>query len=238
MDRSTDRKEFPTLGDLPVCCHTTRYERFFLLSLDLRVDGEKAKFSGTNSTRLYLGASKQQSWQIPCESLLNWAGAAGKEYGISRVARLCAGKLPMMEVDFPSKNAIATLVKSLQEGKFQARLETPLKKRMKLDSSSSVSLSVRLYLSIPFGGGDASLREVTLANVEACVKTLKEGNKLDYRNIMSEDQLLPHKRSRFSCYVIDIVYVYIYIYIYIYIGIYIYIIYVHGRETCKCCVHD
>ena len=81
--------EFPTLGDLPVCCHTTRYERFFLLSLDLRVDGEKAKFSGTNTNRLYLSAPKQQSWQIPCESLLDWADVAGKEYGISRVARLC-----------------------------------------------------------------------------------------------------------------------------------------------------
>ena len=195
MDRSSERKEFPTLGDLPVCCYTTRYERFFLLSLDLRVDGEKTHFSGTNSNRLYLSAPKQQSWRIPCESLLAWAEVAGKEYGISRVARLCSGELPMMEVDFPSKNAIATLLKSLHEGKFQARLETPLRKRMMLDESSSVSLSVRLFLSIPFGTDDASLREVTLANVEGCVKTLKEGKKLDYRNIMSEDLLLPHKRS-------------------------------------------
>ena len=195
MDRSPEKKGFPSLGDLPVCCHTTRYERFFLLSLDLRVDGDKAKLRGTNSNRLYLGAPQQQSWQVPCESLLSWAYVAGKEYGISRVARLCCGELPMIEVDFPSKNAIATLLKSLHEGKFQACLKARLRKRMMTDSRSSVSLYVRLYLSIPLGGGDASLREVTLDNVEACVKTLKEGNKFDYRNIMSEDQLLPHRRS-------------------------------------------
>ena len=140
MDRKVETKEFPTVGDLPVCCHTTRYERFFLLSLDLRVNGENAKFSGINSSRLYLSAPQQQSLEIPCESLLTWAEAAGKEYGIVRVARLCCGDLPMMEVDFPSKNAIATLLKSLREGKFQMRLETPLKKRIKSDSSSSVRL--------------------------------------------------------------------------------------------------
>ena len=201
MDCNVETKKFPTLGDLPVCCHTTRYERFFLLSLDLRVKGEKAKFSGINSSRLYLSDPQKQSLEISCESLLTWADAAGKDYGIGRVARLCCGELPMMEVDFPSKNAIATLLKSLQERKFQVRLETPLKKRMKSDSSSSVKLYVRLFLAIPLGEGDVSLREVTQSNLESCMKTLKEGNKFDYRNIMSEDQLLPHKRStsRFMC---------------------------------------
>ena len=119
MDRSPEEKEFPSLGDLPVCCHTTRYERFFLLSLDLRVNGEKAKFSGTNSNRLYLSAPQGQSGQVPCESLLSWADTAGREYGITRVARLCCGELPMMEVDFPSKNAIATLLRSLHETSFK-----------------------------------------------------------------------------------------------------------------------
>ena len=195
MDRPPEAKEFPSLGDLPLCCHTTRYERFFLLSLDLRVDGEKARFSGTNSNRLYLSGPQQQSWQVPCENLLTWADAAGREYGISRVARLCCGELPMLEVDFPSKRAIATLLKSLQEDKFQTCLKTPLREQMMLDSRSAVSLCVHLFLSIPQGEGDASLREVTLDNVEACVQTLKEGRKFNYRNIMSEDQLLPHKRS-------------------------------------------
>ena len=195
MDRSPDEKKFPSLGDLPVCCHTTRYERFFLLSLDLRVDGEKAEFSGNDSNRLYLSGPQQHSWQVPCESLLNWADEAEREYGISRVARLCCGKLPMLEVDFPSKNAIATLLKSLHEDKFQGCLKTRLQKQIKVDSGSSVSLYVRLYLSIPSGEGDAFLQEVTLDNVEACVEMLKKGNKFDYRNIMSEDQLLPHERS-------------------------------------------
>ena len=195
MDRSVETNEFPTLGDLPVCCHTTRYERFFLLSLDLRVNGEKAKFSGINSSRLHLRTPQKQSTKIPCESLLTWAEAVGKEYGIVRVARLCCGELPMLEVDFPSKNAIAKLLKSLSDSKFQMRLETPLRKRMKSDASSSVTLYVRLFLAIPMGEGDVSLREVTLSNLESCVKTLKEGNKIDYRNIMTEDQLLPHKRG-------------------------------------------
>ena len=194
MDHHVEAKEFPTLDDLPVCVHTTRYERFFLISLDLRVRGEKAKFSGMNSSRLYLRAPQEQSWKIPCESLLTWAEAAGKEYGIGRVARLCCGELPMMEVDFPSKNAIATLLQSLRERKFQIRLETPLAKQITSDRSPSVRLYVRLFLAIPMGEGDVSLQEVTPSNLESCVKALKEGNKFDYRNFMSEEQLLPHKR--------------------------------------------
>ena len=58
--------EFPTLDDIPVCSPTTRYERFFRLSLD--------------SNRLYLGAPKKQFWRIPCESLLTWAETVGKDY--------------------------------------------------------------------------------------------------------------------------------------------------------------
>ena len=201
MDCAADCKEFLTLDDLPLYCHTIRYERFFLLSLDLSVNGEKAELSGINSNRLYLRAPQQPSWQIPCEILLTWAEAAGKEYGISRVARLCCGQLPMMEVDFPSKNAIATFLKLLKqcEDNFQMRLKKKMRKWMSDNSSSEsispVNLCVHLYLSSPLREGGASLREVTLANLETCVKMLKAGNELDYRNIMPEDQLLPHRQS-------------------------------------------
>ena len=195
MDRDLEVEEFPMLDDLPVCCHSTRYERFFLLSLDFRLKGEKAKSSGIDSSRFCLRFSQQPSLEVSCENLLTWAEVAGKDFGIGRVARLCNGELPMMEVDFPSKNAIATLLKSLRERKFQMHLERSLTRQIMSDSSSSLRLDARLFLAIPLGEGDVSLREVTPSNLQSCVKTLKESNKFDYRNMMSEDRLLPHKRS-------------------------------------------
>ena len=193
---SSERKEFPMESELPLRCHTTRYERFFVLSLDLRFDRQKAELSGIDSNRVYLRVphGQQPSWLVPCETLLTWAEAAGKECGISHVARICCGRLPMMEVDFPSKSAIVTLLKSLREGNFQKHLQTMLKKQIEPECSS-LSVYVRLFLSIPVGECYAYLREVTLSNLNACVKMLKEGRKLDYGNIMSENQFLPHKRS-------------------------------------------
>ena len=118
MDRSPEEKEFPSLGDLPVCCHATN-DSSYSRSISARVVGEKTRLIGTNSNRLQLSAPQPQSRQVPCASLLSWADAAGKEDGISHVAWLCCGEVPMLEVDFPSKNAIAMLLKSLHERSFK-----------------------------------------------------------------------------------------------------------------------
>ena len=146
MNRVVDAKDLPTIADLPVCCHTTRYERFFLLSLDLRVNGEKTKLSGVNSKRVCLSAFQQSSWQVSSENLLNAANVAGKKYGISRVARLCCGRLPMMEVDFSDRNEIAIFLDSLRDCKFQMSLERELGS---LSLSHFYSRTAPLYLPCP-----------------------------------------------------------------------------------------
>ena len=126
MDRATGRKQRPTIADRLLCYHTTHYERFFLLYVDLEVNGEKAELSGVNSKRLFLGAPHQPSWQISSESFLSATNDAGQKHGIAHVAKLRYGLLPMMEVEFAGRKDITEFLKSLRESNFQKCLETQL----------------------------------------------------------------------------------------------------------------
>lgn len=193
MDRAVDKKLSKT-DDLPLCSYTTHRERFFLLSVTLEINREMTVMSEVKGSCLCLNASHESSWQIPCDSLLSAASEAGKKCGISRVARLCCGLLPMMEVDFESRKDIAKFLKSVSKGNFQMCLETQLKTRM-THEISSVHLCAGLYLIVPLAGGHASVTEVTLDNLTYCLETLEEGNNLDYRDITSEDQVLAQNKG-------------------------------------------
>ena len=197
MDRATRTNKPPTIADRPLRFHTTYYERFFMLCVDVKVNGEQAKLSGDDSTSLILSASCQPSWHISSESFLRCVSEAGKEYGIDHVAKLRCGLSPMIEVEFAGTKNTAEFLKSLRESKFQNSLITLLQKQTKA-KISSVSLDVSLHLVVPLPDCDASVVEVTLDNLKSCLQTLKEGNQFDYTKVMTKNQTLFVRNVRSS----------------------------------------
>ena len=128
MDRETGPEEVSTMADDPLLFHTTHYERFFMLCVDLKVNGKQANLSGVDSRSLILSASHQPSWQISVESFLSAADEAGKKYGIDHVAKLRHGHLHMVEVEFASKKTITEFLNSLREKTFQNCFGNPAAK--------------------------------------------------------------------------------------------------------------
>ena len=208
MDRATGLKKPPTIADRPLCFHTTYYERFFMLYVDVIVNGEQAILSGVDSRSLTLSASRQPSWKLSGESFLSYVSEAGRKHGIDHVAKLRCGQVPIMEVEFASRKGIVEFLNSLREDKFQDSLKTQLQKKTK-PRISSVSLGVSLHLVVPLPDCDASVTEVTLDNLQTCLQTLKEGNKFDYTKVMTKSQDASSKKCK-----IYIKYIYIYLYIY------------------------
>ena len=145
MEHASGRKQLPTIPDRPLYCHTTHYERFFMLCVDLHVNGEKAELGGVNTRReTIFGPPKKRiklSWQISGEAILSAASEAGKKYGISHVAKLRHGDLAMMEVEYASTKDITEFLQSLSEGKFQKCLETHLRKLLTTPCSVSLDLA-------------------------------------------------------------------------------------------------
>ena len=197
MDRATGPKTPPTIADRPLRFHTTYYERFFMLCVEVEVNGEQAKLSGVNSRSLILSASCQPSWQISSESFLNSVSEAGKEYGIDHVAKLRSTISPMMEVEFAGTKNIAEFLKSLRESKFQNSLKAQFQKQTKA-IISSVSLDVSLHLVVPLPDCDASVTEVTLDNLQSCLQTLKEGNRFNYTKVMTKHREASWKKCNKS----------------------------------------
>ena len=195
MDRATGVKKRPTIADRPPCFHTTNYERFFMLCVDVKVNGKQAKLSGVNSRSLILSASHQPSWQMSSESFLSSVSEAGKEYGIDHVAKLRCGPSPMVEVEFAGAAKIAEFLKSLRESKFQNSLTTKFQKQMKA-KISSFSLHISLHLVVPLPQSDASVTEVTLDSLKGCLQTLKEGNRFNYTNVMTKHRDAFRKKSK------------------------------------------
>ena len=194
MDRVTGRKQVPTIADRPLCLHTKHYERFFLLCVDLKVNGQSAKLSGVDSRRMLLSVSKQGSWQVSSEHFLSAVNEAGKKHGIGQLGRLRCGQLPMMEVDFASSKDIEEFLKSLSESKFQKCLELKLQEQIH-PKPNSVSLDVSLHLVVPLPDRDASLTVVTLENLKSCLQSLNEGNGFDYRKVTSKDRVVPYRKG-------------------------------------------
>ena len=124
MDRATGPNKPPTIADRPLRFHTTYYERFFMLCVNVKLNGELAKLNGVDSRSLILSASSQPSWQISGESFLSSVSEAGKEYGMDHVAKLRCAVSPMFEVEFAGAKNIAAFLKSLSESKFQNSLKT------------------------------------------------------------------------------------------------------------------
>ena len=185
MDRATGPKKLPTIADRPLRFHTTYYERFFMLCVDVKVNGKQAKLSGVDSKSLVLSGSCQPSWQISGEIFLRCVIEAGKEYGIDHVAKLRCGLSPMIEVEFAGAKKIAEFLKSLRESNFQNSLTSEFQKQTKA-RIDSVSLDVSLHLVVPLPDCDASVTEVTLDNLKSCLRTLKEGNRFNYTNVMTK----------------------------------------------------
>ena len=209
MERPTGRKELPTIADRPLCCHTTHYERFFMLCVDLHVNGEKAELSGANSRKLILSPPNKQSWQISSEGFLNAANEAGKKYGIDHLAKLRCGHLPMMEVEFVGTKDITEFLQSLSEGKFQECLEIHLRKLLTTPEISSVSLDVSLHLVVPLPDCDASVTKVTLDNLKSSLQTLKEGNQFKYKIVMTKDPTASDKKGMVFLFLSLNIYIYI-----------------------------
>ena len=184
MDCATGPKQLPTAADHPLLFHETHHERFFMLCVDLKVNGEQANLSGVDSRSLILRASHQPSWKISSESFLSAADEAGKKYGIDHVAKLRCGHLPILEVEFASRKTIMEFLKSLRKRKFQNFLETQLRRKMK-SKTSTVNLDASLHLVVPLPDCDASVTEVTLNNLDSSLQTLKQGNQFSYKKVMT-----------------------------------------------------
>ena len=182
MDRSTGPKKPPTIADRPLRFHTTYYEGFFMLCVDVKVNGEQAKLSGVDSRSLILSASCQPSWQISGQSFLSCVSEAGKENGIDHVAKLRCALFPMIEVEFARTKNIAAFLKSLSESQFQNSLKTQFQKQTKT-KIRSFSLDVSLHLVVPLTECDASVTEVTMENLKSCLQTLNEGNQFSYTKV-------------------------------------------------------
>ena len=99
MDRATDGRQRQAIAAHSLRHHTILYERFFVLCIDLKVNGDNTKLSGVDSRRMLLSAPKRGSWQITSEHLLGSVNEAGKKHGIGQLGRLRCGQLPMLQCD-------------------------------------------------------------------------------------------------------------------------------------------
>ena len=128
MDRNLETKEFPALGNLPMCCHTTRSEPFFMLSLDLKLmERSQTLVESINSSSLYLSNTRQACFFR--KLAITWANTAGKVHGIIHVTGFCCGRILLWATshdggEFPKQefNAALTFLKSLRKGNFQLQL--------------------------------------------------------------------------------------------------------------------
>ena len=186
MDRANDLEEVPTSADRLLRYNTTHYERFFMLCVNVKVNGEQTKLSGTDSKSPFLSAPNQPLLKLSSEKMLIAASEAGRKYGIAHVARLRCGHSSVIEVDFADTEDIAKFLQSLSEKNFQECLERQLQKHTK-DKTSSVSLDVSLHLVVPSPDCDAFVTKVTLDNLQCCLKTVEEGNQFSYMDVMTKD---------------------------------------------------
>ena len=186
MDRANDLKEVPTSAERLLRYNTTHYERFFMLRVTVKVNGEQAKLSGTDSKSPFLSAPNQPFLKLSSEKMLIAANEAGRKYDIANMARLRCGHSSVIEVDFADTEDIEKFLQSLSENHFQECLESQLQKQTKA-KISSVSLDVSLHLVVPSPDCEAFVTKVTLDNLHCCLQTLEEGNQFSYMDVMTKD---------------------------------------------------
>lgn len=174
--------------------HTTFYEHFFVLVLDIRTAGETLQLQGLNQQLLKLTCS-QKGFAFSQATLLSAVSEACVKHGAFHVPRMRCGELPIFEIDFISSKSLHTFLSALGNGQFEGLLSLLLTKQingMTTNSSASMenvtkfSITSDLFLLLCNSrGGGSGMREpellhVTLANCQHCLNIVEEGQLFNY----------------------------------------------------------
>ena len=175
-------------SQLPFNIHTTYYQSFFLLSVDIKLGGESIQMEGINSEDLFFRIPNSRD-KLESQVLKDAVTAVANHCGVYNVARIHYGHCTLFEVDFTKAKKIEQFLRMIKCYNFQSQLEKSIPLLVNAADAQLLSTHCHLYLATPLvDQKECRLIEVTLDNYSDCVATLKNDLVFDYRHTCN-DQL-------------------------------------------------
>ena len=152
--------------------HTTYYSSFFLLRIQVTLNGQPAQVGCSSGGELTLSCY-YPSLSLPLHSIQASLENVVKTYGVSRVGDVCCEQLPLFPVTFFSEYSLRKFL--LHRNTAQQQVGSFFTNKL------PTYVQLQLFLVIPDAvAKDARVMEVTLENHSACMALFKESEMFDY----------------------------------------------------------
>ena len=164
----------------PILSHTTHYQSFFLLCVDVKIAEEPLQIEGVSSSSWYF-RGRSGVVKLSDKDIFKTLASTSRKHNVHNVARQHCGKCPILEVDFSNKRSLHSFLQSLRDNIFQSDVAKSFKELVE-PSYYDISVDARLYLATPiYHKKECALKEVTLDNHGECIAQLLDGAVFDFR---------------------------------------------------------
>ena len=166
--------------------HTNFYRDFFMICVEIQVDGERLQLQGP-STNLVLHCP-HLNCSISQQFLLECVNEGCLKHGVQRIARMKCGPDPLFELDFPTNRSLNVFLTASEHGGVQQHIQCEVTKyignctlRPKPIVNPQVEVTTKLFLLSPnTATNDPVLRLVTLENCADCLDIFRKGKGFDF----------------------------------------------------------